>query len=260
VAPLRVFITGASSGLGRALTRAYAGRGAVLGLLSRRETELIEIARGLGTPCATYPADVRDAGAVSRAAADFLMRYGGADVVIANAGVSIGTLSDAADDLFVLEETLAVNVIGMANTLQPFIQPMRDARAGKLVGIASVAGYRGLPGSGAYCASKAAAISYLESTRVELARTGVRVITVSPGYIATPMTESNPYAMPFLMTAEDAARRLMRIVDAGRSYAVVPWQMAVVARLLRLLPEGLFDRIFAHAPRKPRRRSATTRP
>lgn len=260
MAALRVFITGASSGLGRALATSYAMRGAVLGLLARRDPELQHLARELATPCNVYCADVTDRRAVVDAAADFLARHGGIDIVIANAGVSIGTSGEAPDDITVLEELLDINVVGLANALQPFIAAMRAAGRGQLVGIASVAGYRGLPGSGAYCASKAAAISYLESVRAELYGIGVRVITICPGYIATPMTAANPYPMPFLMTAEDAAARTIRVIDAGRTYAVIPWQMAIAARVLRIAPNFVFDWLFARAPRKPRREESATPP
>jgi short-subunit dehydrogenase len=250
---VRVFITGATTGLGRALALHYAGLGATLGLAARNGDALSALASQVSTPVQIYPLDVRDAAALQSAAADFLARCGGVDVVIANAGVSVGTDSSAAEDLEVFAEVIDVNVTGIANTFQPFIAAMRSARSGTLAGIASVAGYRGLPGAGAYSASKAAAIAYLEALRVELHGTGVRVVTVSPGYIATPMTAVNPYRMPFLMSADDAAAKIARLVDRGCSYAVIPWQMAIVARVLRLLPNALYDRLFARAPRKPRR-------
>lgn len=251
--PLRVFLTGAASGVGRALAIQYATGGAILGLVARRRAALLDLAQTLHTCVDTYDVDVRDRSAMREAAGDFVARHNGADIVIANAGISLGASAESRDDLAVLDETLAVNVAGVANTLQPFIRPMRAAGAGKLVGIASVAGYRGLPGSAAYCASKAAAISYLESLRLELRGSGVRVTTVCPGYIATPMTHANPYAMPFLMNADEAARRIARVIRRDRSYAVIPWQMALVARMLRVLPNALYDRVFARAPRKPRR-------
>jgi short-subunit dehydrogenase len=146
-----------------------------------------------------------------------------------------------------------VNVFGMAATFSPFVHAMRLAGGGRLVGIASVAGIRGLPGAEAYSASKAAAIAYLESLRLEMRSSGVKVVTICPGYIDTPMTEINPYRMPFLLPAAEAARRFARVIERGTSYAVVPWQMGVVAKLLRLLPNALYDRLFAKAPRKPRK-------
>jgi len=249
----RVVITGASSGIGAALARRYARDGAHLALIARRKAALEELAAQLPSPCEIYPLDVRDARALAHAGRDFIARQGYPDIVIANAGVSVGTLTEYSDDGEVFQDVIAINLIGMVNTFQPFIAGMRQAAGGKLVGIASVAGYRGLPGGAAYSASKAAAISYLESLRVELRGSGIQVVTISPGYIATPMTEKNPYAMPFLLSAEAAAEKMARIIGRGRSYAVIPWQMAIVARCLRLLPNWLYDRLFAHAPRKPRR-------
>jgi short-subunit dehydrogenase len=141
----------------------------------------------------------------------------------------------------------------MVKTFQPYIEKMREAKRGALVGIASVAGYRGLPGAAAYSASKAAAISYMESLRVELKASGIQVITICPGYIATPMTQKNPYPMPFLMSAETAAQKIGGIIERGQNFAVIPWQMALIARVLRVLPNGLYDQFFLRAPHKPRR-------
>lgn len=247
-----VFLTGASSGLGAALARHYAAQGARLGLVARRAERLAALDADLGGGHHCYPCDVTDAAALQAAARDFMAAAGVPDLVIANAGVSVGTLTEHAEDLHAFRRVMDVNVAGMVATFQPFIAPMRARRQGRLAGIASVAGLRGLPGAGAYSASKAAAISYLESLRVELAGSGVGVTTVCPGYVATPMTAVNPYPMPFLLSADEAARRIARAIGAGRRYAVVPWQMALAARLLRLLPDPLFDALFARAGRKPR--------
>ncbi len=247
-----VFLTGASSGIGEALARHYASRGAKLGLVARRGERLEALRDSLPGGAETYIADVRDLGALQAAAADFLARHGPPDLVIANAGISRGTLTEHAADSETFRHILEVNVVGIVNTFQPFLAPMRKAGRGTLAGVASVAGYRGMPGSGAYSASKAAAIRYLESLRVELRGTGLRVATVCPGYIATPMTEKNPYPMPFIIGADDFARRFARALDAGKDYAVIPWPMAIVARLLAILPNALFDAAFARAGRKPR--------
>lgn len=247
-----VFVTGASSGLGAAFARHYAAQGATLGLAARRADALEKLAASLPTQSHRYPLDVADAEALRVAGADFIARVGVPDVVIANAGVSVGTLTEEADDLAAFERVMSVNVTGIANTFHPFVAAMRAARRGRLVGIASVAGIRGIPGAGAYSASKAAAIAYLESLRVELRGSGVKVVTLVPGYIATPMTDVNPYPMPFMLDSDEAARRMARAIEAGSSYAVVPWQMAIVAKLLRVMPNALFDRLFEHAGRKPR--------
>ena len=254
----RVFITGASSGLGEALAREYALRGACVGLLARREAALQQIAASLPNPSlhAIYPVDVNDAAALRAAAADFIARMGGVDIVIANAGISYGTLTERSADLAVFEQILRTNVVATAATFAPFIDRMKaQALAGeqglRLVGIASVAGIRGLPGAEAYSASKAAVISYCESLRVELRRHRIRVVTIAPGYIDTPMTQVNDYPMPFLLSADRFAQRAWRVIDAGRSYAVIPWPMRGVSWLLRLLPNWLYDALFARAPYKP---------
>jgi short-subunit dehydrogenase len=252
---LRVVITGASSGIGAALAREYGRRGATLGLIARRAEALQRMLRELACPVAVYPADVRDAAAVSAAARDFHASFGGADVVIASAGVSAGTLTERAEDYAVFQEIFDINVMGMVNTFAPFIAHMRDAGAGTLVGIASVAGFRGLPGASAYSASKAAAITYLESIRVELRASGISVVTICPGYIATAMTQNNPYPMPFLMPADQAARCMARAIDRRKRYVVIPWQMGVVGALLKIMPRPIYDVLFARAPRKPGRNS-----
>jgi short-subunit dehydrogenase len=252
----RVFITGASSGIGSAIARRYAGQGALLGLAARRGDRLATLAAELSTAGAagvfTYPLDVTDVDALRAAGDDFMARGGAPDVVVANAGVSLGTLTEHREDLAAIRRVLDTNVHGMAATFSPFIAAMKKRGQGRLVGIASVAGIRGLPGAGAYSASKAAAIAYLESLRVELFDSGVKVVTIAPGYVATPMTERNPYPMPFLLSADEAARRFVRAIERGASYTVIPWQMSLVAKCLRLLPDWLYDRLLARVPRKPR--------
>ncbi|HYD96780.1 MAG TPA: SDR family oxidoreductase [Noviherbaspirillum sp.] len=255
----RIFITGASSGIGAALARRYAQQGAALGLLARRRETLEQLVQAL--PHAQrhriYPVDVTDHAAVAAAAQDFLQAHGGADVVIANAGVSAGTLTEHAEDLAVFERIIGTNLTATVATFAPFIAAMkRQAQAGsrdcRLVGIASVAGIRGLPGSEAYSASKAAVISYCESLRVELRSAGIRVVTIAPGYIDTPMTQANRYPMPFLMPVDRFAEKACAAIDAGTDYLVIPWQMGIVAKLLRALPNWLYDAAFSRAPHKAR--------
>lgn len=197
--------------------------------------------------------DVTDATALAEAAADFMARFGVPEIVVASAGVSAGTLTEHAEDLAVIRRVMDINLYGMAATFAPFIPAMKQAGGWRrLVGIASVAGIRGLPGAEAYSASKAAAIAYLESLRLELRPAGIPVVTIAPGYIETPMTAVNPYTMPFLLPADQAARRFADAIERGTSYTVIPWQMGWVAKVLRLLPNWLYDRLFASAPRKPR--------
>jgi short-subunit dehydrogenase len=241
---VRVVITGASSGIGEALARHYAAQGAVLGLISRRKTENLK--------GESYAVDVTDEASLARVAKDFIDRFGVPDLVIANAGISSGTSGADGGDIAKLRKVLEVNVAGLAATLAAFAPAMREAGRGTLAGIASVAGFRGLAGNGAYCASKSAAITWMESLRAELYGSGVSVVCVCPGYIDTPMTRVNRWPMPFLITADDAARRIARAIDGKRRLAVIPWQMALVSLALRAMPGWLFDRLASRAPRKPR--------
>ncbi len=250
-----VLITGASSGIGQALALQYVRLGYRLALVARR-TDVIKSWLSpyeISTDSyQIYSGDVSDTSSMATVAQDCLARQGVPDVVIANAGISIGVDSSRRDDLDVMARILATNVVGVAATFGPFINAMTARGSGTLVGMASVAGIRGLPGHGGYCASKAAVISYCESLRGELRPTGVKVVTICPGYIATPLTQNNAYTMPFLMQPEAFAIQAFEAIEAQVSYCVIPWQMGVVAKLLRLLPNALFDKAFAGRPRKPR--------
>ena len=250
-----VFITGASSGIGQALAARYAQAGWRLALVARRTAEVEAWAAALGLAAdrwAVYAADVQSIDSIVAAGQACIARQGLPDVVIANAGISVGIDSAVRADLEVLRDTLATNVVGLAATFHPFIQGLRDRRSGTLVGIASVAAIRGLPGHGAYCASKSGVVAYCESLRGECRPFGIRVVTLLPGYIATPLTARNPYSMPFLMQPDDFADKAFNAIAAGVSYRVIPWQMGVVAKLLRLLPNALYDRAMAGRGRKKR--------
>lgn len=252
---MRVFVTGASSGLGRALALEYARRApdAVIGLAARRADALAALVSSLPPGMAVpYVLDVTDRAALAEAGRDFISRFGAPDVVVANAGVNGPTFTGVAGDGPDFERIMRTNVVGMFDTFAPFVDAMRARGSGSLAGVASVAGVRGFPSLGGYCASKAAVIGYLESLRLELRGTGVRVTTIVPGYVRTPMTASNPYRMPFLIDADVFARRAADAIARGSSSAVIPWQMGWVARMLRVLPDGVFDALFARAPHKPR--------
>ncbi|MCC2597369.1 SDR family oxidoreductase [Pusillimonas sp. MFBS29] len=248
----RVFITGASSGIGAALALAYARRGAQLGLLGRRTEALQAVVDSLpGSGHVIYTVDVRDRDVLHAAANDFLAD-GPVDVVIASAGISVGTLTEELDDYRVFEAIIATNLNATVATFEPFVATMKKQGKGRLVGVASVAAVRGLPGAGAYSASKAAVRTYCESLRVELSQTGVKVVTLAPGFIQTPMTAHNPYKMPFLMPVEKFAAQAVLAIGRGVSYTVIPWQMGWVARLLRLVPDRLYDYFAVRRERKPR--------
>jgi len=249
---MNVFLTGASSGIGLALAREFARRGAVLGLVARRADVLHALAAELGARCRAYPLDVTDRNSLIAAARDFQAHCGDVDVVIAAAGISFGVQTEHYEDLERFDRILETNLNAVASCFHPFIGAMRKRGRGTLVAIASVAGVRGLPGTEAYCASKAGLISYCESLRVGLHGSGVRVVTIAPGFIRTTMTVGNPYPMPFLMDVDAFARRAADAIERGRSFIVIPWQMGWVARLLRVLPNWAFDRLLARRPRKPR--------
>ena len=253
-APL-AFITGASSGIGQALAAHYHQAGWRLALVARRTDVMKTWAEAQGysaSSYAIYSADVAAPHSIIAAGEDCIARQGLPDVVIANAGISIGMDSAERADLDVMARIFATNNLGLAATFHPFIEPMRQRGSGALVGIASVAAIRGLPGHGAYCASKAGVVSYCESLRGELRGSGVRVVTLLPGYVDTPLTRGNRYPMPFMLSPDAFATRAVRAIAAGASYRVIPWPMGVAAKLLRLLPNALFDRLLAGRPRKAR--------
>jgi short-subunit dehydrogenase len=250
-----VFITGASSGIGQALAMRFYSAGYRLALAARRTAEVQAWAEANALSAGryqVYSADVADTDSIVAAGQACVAAQGVPDVVIANAGISIGMDTAVRSDLDVMAQTFATNNIGVAATFHPFIAGMVTRGTGTLVGIGSVAGIRGLPGHGAYCASKAAVIAYCESLRGELRPSGVKVVTICPGYIDTPLTRENRYPMPFLMKVEAFADKAFGAIHAGHSYRVIPWQMGVVAKLLRLLPNALFDKALSGRARKHR--------
>lgn len=249
---MNVFITGASSGIGAALANEFAKRGACLGLVARRRDALDSIEATLPGTHHTYTVDVTDKDALISAARAFDAAVGGTDIVIANAGISVGVKTEFYEDLEQFAKVIDTNLLGMAATFHPFIAGMKARHRGTLVGIASVAGVRGLPGSDAYCASKAAAIVYCESLRIEMAKHGIKVVTISPGFVRTSLTKKNPYQMPFLMDVDAFARRAADAISAGVRYRTIPWQMGWVSALLKLMPRSLFDRIMSNRKQKPR--------
>lgn len=247
-----IVLTGACGGLGKALADQLLAQGSQVALVGLTRPVLETLAANKPDRCAIYTPDVANPAAMQACAQDWIERFGVPDLVIANAGVAGGFDTAEADDLAVMRRMLEINVLGVATTFQPFLSAMRAQGRGSLVGIASLAGWRGMPGNGAYCASKGALIRYLESLRAELRGSGLRVHTISPGYLRTPLTEGNPFVMPGLMEADDAARALLAAVANGREHIVLPRHMGWLSRLLHLLPATLHDRILLSQPRKPR--------
>lgn len=250
-----VFITGASSGIGQALAASFCEAGYRLALVARRTAEIESWAGERQLDPARYQvygADVAQTDSIVAAGAACIERQGLPDVVIANAGISVGIDTAEREDIEVMARTFATNNVGLMATFHPFAAAMRQRGSGRLVGIASVAAIRGLPGHGAYCASKAGVVAYCESLRGELHNSGVKVVTLCPGYIDTPLTQGNRYGMPFLMKAQDFADQALRAIEAGTSYRVIPWQMGVVAKLMRMLPNALLDRAVQGRARKKR--------
>jgi short-subunit dehydrogenase len=250
-----IFITGASSGLGQALAWRFYQAGYSLALVARRTQEIQAWAERQELDSLRYQiygADVAVIDSIVAAGKQCLSQQGVPDVVLACAGISFGVDTAQRTDLDVIAKTFAVNNTGTAATFNPFLNRMVQRGSGALVGIGSVNGIRGFAGHGANCPSKAAMISYCECLRGELRSSGVKVVTLCPGYIDTPLTRKNDYTMPFLMRPEDFAEKAFKAIESGVSYRVIPWQMGVVAKFLRVLPNWLFDRAFAGRPRKPR--------
>jgi short-subunit dehydrogenase len=254
MAPL-VFITGASSGIGQALAARFYEAGYNLALVARRTSEIESWAQTRQLAAdrfQIYGADVAQIDSIVAAGADCIACQGLPDVVIANAGISVGIDTAQRGDIDVLARTFAVNNIGLAATFHPFVAAMAKRGSGRLVGIGSVASIRGLPGHGAYCASKSGVVAYCESLRGELRPSGVKVVTLCPGYIDTPLTQGNRYGMPFLMQASEFADAAFKTIESGTSYRVIPWQMGMIAKLMRLVPNALYDRLVQGRGRKKR--------
>ena len=253
--PPLVFITGASSGIGQALALQYYQQGWQLALVARRIGQMQDwMAQHAIDParCQLFAADVSQPDSIIAAGQACLQQLGLPQIVIANAGISHGMDTAERADIAVMQQIFATNITGMAATFHPFVTPMRQRGSGSLVGIASVAGVRGLPGHGAYSGSKAAVIAYCESLRGDMRGSGVQVTTLLPGYIATPMTAGDRFSLPFLLSAQEFARRAHQAIARGDRSRVIPWQMGLVAGLMRVLPDALWDRALADRRRKPR--------
>jgi short-subunit dehydrogenase len=241
---MRTFITGASSGLGRGLALHYAGAGAIIGLCARRAELLAELAREIeqrGARAIVYAVDVGDTAAMATSAEDFVRQAGGVDLVIANAGIGIphGTLAGKSEPIAKL---MRINVIGVTNTIVPFIPAMVAQKSGLLVAISSVAGHRGMPGRAAYGASKAAVISFMDALRLDLHGTGVHAMAICPGFVHTPMT-AKLGKLPFAIDTDEAVGLMSRAIERKEGTFTFPWQMRLMSPILRHSPEWLIRRI-----------------
>ena len=240
-----VMITGASSGIGRGLAVELARRGAGIGLVARRAEVMAEVVREVeaaGSKALALPADVQDASSLSAAAATLSAEFGPIDILIANAG--IGPTRDASQiDAKEIASVINVNVIGAANSAAAVIPEMVKRGSGQLVVISSLAAYRGLPKSAAYCASKAAVSAFFESLRLDLEPKGIAVTIIHPGFIKTPLTAGREAQMPFLMELDDAVKKMANAIEKKRKRYSFPWQLATIVRAGMIMPIWMYDQI-----------------
>src|SRR6266496_194142 len=240
-----VMITGASSGIGRALAVEIARHGAKLGLIARRSEVIDEVVREVeaaGSKAVALPADVQHADSISDAANKLRADLGPIDVLIANAG--IGPTRDAANfSAAEVSDVINVNVIGASNSVAAVIPEMVERGSGQLVAISSLAAYRGLPRSAAYCASKAAVSAFFESLRLDLEPRGIDVTILHPGFIKTPLTAGRQAQMPFLMELDDAVKKIIWAIEKRRKSYAFPWQLATIVRAGMLMPNFMYDKI-----------------
>lgn len=232
-------ITGASSGIGRALAKALAAQGARVGVLARRADLLEELAREVrqaGGTIETATVDITDRQQVLSSIRGFAERLGPVDLLIANAGVGYPT---GADPMNVpgVEHMTKVNFLGVVYAFEAVMEPMLQRQSGHLVAISSLAAYKGLPGAAAYCATKAAVKNYCEALRIELRDRGVAVTCVCPGFIATEMTAKNEHPMPFLMSADTGAQRILRALARRKKVYDFPWPMRMLMWLSKWAPD-----------------------
>ncbi|MEA3285746.1 MAG: SDR family NAD(P)-dependent oxidoreductase [Candidatus Marinimicrobia bacterium] len=241
---MKILITGASTGIGRQLALDYGRSGAALWLLARSEPKLVELAEKIRTSGGQAHVLVCDATreSVLLGALQFAQAAsGGFDLVIVNAGWGGKMKYPGVKNIEVLNQVIDLNFKAATQTLEFFARHMVEARHGHLVGISSVAGFRGLPGGAAYSATKAGLITYLESLRFSLQSFGIKVTDIRPGFVRTPMTDQNKVPMPFLMDVERASVKIIRAIERGRKRFSFPWQMAIFVHLMKALPDFLYD-------------------
>ncbi len=245
-----VFLTGASSGIGKALALEIANRGATLGLLARRAELLQEISDKIeqnGGLARNFTVDITDAKAVAEAAQSLRNEFGKIDVLIANAGIAGNDKETRILDAEAVTKVINTNLIGAVNSVAVVLPQMLERESGQLVAISSLAGFRGLPKSAAYCASKAGMTAFFESVRLDVQHKGVSVTIIQPGFIKTPLTSGREAQMPFLMELEDSIPHFLNAIEKRKKFAAFPWQLAAVVRAGKFSPASLYDKIAGGA-------------
>lgn len=258
---MNIFLTGASSGIGQALAKEFAANGATLGLVARREDKLKELIAELPNPelHTAIVCDVTDRDRLIEEARKFDEACGGVDIAVACAGISVGVKTQYREDLDVFDKVFDTNVFAMASTFHAFIDPMIKRKRRNSGRNCQCRRYSRSSGKRSLLQpSKSAAITYCESLRVEMQKYGVKVVTISPGFVKTPLTAHNPYKMPFIMEPEAFAKEAVKVIMVGKKYATIPWEMGVLSKILRLIPNWLFDKILASRKQKPRSGTAGT--
>ena len=245
-----LFLTGASSGIGEALAIALAKKGATIGLLARREAELRDLASRCETAGGTarvFAADVTDAAAIQSAADALRNEFGRIDILIANAGIGGNNSETRSLQPEAVKKVIDINLLGAVNAVHAVLPDMLEKKSGQLVAISSLAGFRGLPKSAAYSASKAGMTAFFESVRLDVQHKGVAVTIIQPGFIKTPLTAGRHNKMPFLMELDDAIPLFLKAIEKKKKFAAFPWQLATIVRAGLIFPTWLYDRVAGRA-------------
>jgi NAD(P)-dependent dehydrogenase (short-subunit alcohol dehydrogenase family) len=245
-----VLLTGASSGIGEALALALAKRGAKLGLVARRTDLLKDLAEkcdSAGGRAWPFPCDVTDEDDLRAAADQLRSEYGNIDVLIANAGISGADLETRRYEPLAVKRVIDINLLGGVNAVHAVLPEMLEHGGGQLVAISSLAGFRGLPGSAAYSASKAGMTNFFESVRLDVQHKGIAVTIIQPGFIRTPLTAARANKMPFLMELDDAVPYFIKAIEKRKKFAAFPWQLATIVRAGRYMPAWLYDKVAGRA-------------
>lgn len=245
-----VFLTGASSGIGEGLALAMAAKGATVGLVARREDMLNDLktrCEAAGGEARVFACDVVDSNALHNAADEFRKEFARIDIMIANAGIGGNNRETRDYDPAAVKKLIDINLLGAVNAIHAVIKPMIERKSGHLVAISSLAGFRGLPKSAAYSASKAAMTAFFESVRLDIARHNIDVTIVQPGFIKTPLTSGRESKMPYLMELEAAIPKFINAIERKKKFAAFPWQLATIVRAGKFMPSWLYDRIAGRA-------------